>query len=124
MMDTPRGVQQKQEAASRNAAGKTELQEHYGKSRTKTSRNVEGREAGNQGIARGAELLASRDVAKEMDGRQATVQHVTNSLRIGDSADVRRRTAPATRYPTNSGTRLLGPSRTTLTPRRPVRRYA
>ena len=40
---------------------------------------------------------------------------MANSLRIGDSVSVRTPAAPATRYPTDSGTRLLGPSRTTIT---------
>ena len=56
--------------------------------------------------------------------QQDEMRHVANSLRVGDSVGMRGPAALATRYPTDSGTRLLGPSRTTLTPRRPVRRYA
>ena len=40
---------------------------------------------------------------------------MANSLRVGDSVSVRTPAAPAARYPTDSGTRLLGPSRTTIT---------
>lgn len=40
---------------------------------------------------------------------------MANSLRVGDSVSVRTPVAPAARYPTDSGTRLLGPSRTTIT---------
>lgn len=52
---------------------------------------------------------------RKIKPQQGEMRHMANSLRIGDSVSVRTPVAPAARYPTDSGTRLLGPSRTTIT---------
>lgn len=52
---------------------------------------------------------------RKIKPQQGEMRHMANSLRIGDSVSVRTPVAPAARYPTDSGTQLLGPSRTTIT---------
>ena len=61
---------------------------------------------------------------RKIKPEQGELRQVANSLRVGDSVGARTPAAPVARYPTDSGTRLLGPSRTTITRAVPVRRYA
>ncbi len=67
---------------------------------------------------------ASYSAVEQTDLEEHWVIHVANSLRVGDSVGMRRPAALATRYPTDSGTWLLGPVPHNDYPRRPVRRYA
>lgn len=84
------------------------------------------RRKGNRGTEtmRTERPSANRSAVEQTDLEEHWVIHMANSLRVGDSVGARTPAAPVARYPTDSGTRLLGPSRTTITRAVPVRRYA
>ena len=81
------------------AHGKTAVpRRRYGKGGSETSANAKEKANGKPRRYR------------NIKPQKGEMRHVANSLRVGDSVGMRGPAAPATRYPTDSGTRLLGPS--------------
>ena len=100
----PEALQGDVHRRAKAAHGKTAVpRRHYGEGGSETSENAEEKANGKPRRYR------------NIKPKQDEMRHVANSLRVGDSVGMREPAAPATRYPTDSGTRLLGPSRTTIT---------